>query len=240
MAGVVRLAGAASIQDIHGGVIMLYRYLSLVRRLAVVWVLLAGPGQPLQAQTVAAAAAESPRVFRAADFKWPVLIESLHNGTLESAVNADEAVFILYYLQSLNEVFGDSEMKVFLSAQCFTDLHDAEMEARLQSMFWLRILPQAMGDLGGVLSEKNTSLSDSMARRYPMLANITRDLSRDVSTGAFDRLFILGNLPKILKTKAHQDALILFTNYGCSSEVTTRVYKNAVNFVKARAAAANN
>lgn len=178
--------------------------------------------------------ATEDRKFNASDFKWPTLIESLYSGTLEKKINTDESAFILYYIKSINEVFGDSDMKIFIGSECFTNIYDAEMDARLQSMFWLQIIPKAIKELGSVMTEKDKTLTEAMSTRYPMLTSAVQDITKKVPTGEYDRLFILANLPKILNTKAHQDALVLFTAYGCSSPVTIRIYSNAVAFVKAR------
>jgi hypothetical protein len=105
------------------------------------------------------------RPFTASDFKWPTLIEHLNDGSLGDAVNTDEAVFILYYLKEMNAVFGDPDMKVFIDAQCFTKVFDAEMSARLQSMFWTKVMPKAVWELGALIKD-DRAISESLASRF--------------------------------------------------------------------------
>lgn len=172
------------------------------------------------------------RPFTASDFKWPALIKHLHKGSLKGAMSTDEAVFVLYYLKEMNEVFGDPDMKVFIDAQCFTQVFDSEMSARLLSMFWTQVLPKALWELAALIKE-DRGIAEAMRARYPLLSGVIEDLTRDSPKGTMDRLFILGNLPRILQAKARQDALTLFSSYGCDSTVTRRTYSNAVLFVRA-------
>jgi hypothetical protein len=185
-------------------------------------------------------AEEAPRAaaFDASDFKWPELMEQLYKGTATGAVNTDEAVFILYYLKEMNEVFGDPDMKVFIDPVCFTRVFDAEMSARLKSMFWTKVVPQAVLELGGVLTT-DRPVAQVLSERYPILAGVLRDLAKEVPGGQLDRIFILANLPHILQAKARQDAITLFSHYQCKSDVTRRIYANAVTFVKTYGARAS-
>lgn len=151
---------------------------------------------------------------------------------MSATVNTEEAVFILYYLKEMNEVFGDPDMKVFIDAKCFTQVYSADMSARLQSMFWTKVLPKALWELGSVVAD-DRPLSETMPQRYPILAGMIKDVVAETPSGKLDRIFILGNLPRIMQAKARQDALTLFSTYGCAGAVTRRIYGNSVSFVKA-------
>ena len=170
--------------------------------------------------------------FKASDFKFPELIERLNKGDSTSIVNTDEAVFALYYLKELNEVFGDPDMKVFIDAKCFTDVYNADMSAQLQAVFWTKVLPKGLWELGTVLSD-GRPLGEALAGRYPILSGMLKQVASDVPEGKLDRLFILYNFPRILQSRARQDAITLFSKYKCENPVTHRIYANAVLFVKA-------
>jgi hypothetical protein len=179
-----------------------------------------------QTEEVAEARSYSP-----ADFKWPALIDVLYEGNVQSKVTTDEAIFILYYLKEMNDVFGDAEMKLFMDHECFISVYDPEVTARLQSVFWTKVLPGALWEVGGLLNDEK-GLFEAMGTRYPIFAGMLKDLSQEVPKGSLDRLFILGKLPSILQARARQDALTLFVKYGCGNPVTKRVYSSMVSFTK--------
>ena len=192
----------------------------------------AAVGEVAQAESEAQPQAPATPAFNAADFKFPELIERLNKGDSTAIVNTDEAVFALYYLKEFNEVFGDPDMKVFLDEKCFTEVYDADMTAQLQAVFWTKVLPRGLWELGTVLSD-GRPLAEALSGRYPILSGMLKQVASDVPEGKLDRLFILGNFPKILQTRARQDAITLFKKYKCESPVTRRIYANAVVFVKA-------
>lgn len=187
-----------------------------------------------QQYTVGGVTAHSPpeQAFKASDFKFPELMQSLNNGESREIVNTDEAVFALYYLKEMNEVFGDPDMKVFIDAKCFTQIYDADMSARLQAVFWTKVLPKGLWEMGSVMAD-GRPFGEALSRRYPILSGMLKEIAGEVPDGKLDRLFILGNFPSILQARARQDALTLFSTYGCANPVTRRIYANAVKFVKA-------
>lgn len=175
--------------------------------------------------------AAQARAYDSSDFKWPSLMDVLYEGDVQNRVATDEAIFILYYLKEMNEVFGDAEMKVFIDSQCFISVYDPEVSARLQSVFWTKVLPTALWELGALLRDEKGAV-EAMKVRYPILADILRNLSNELPNGTLDRLFILSKLPSILQARARQDALTLFSQYGCTNPVTTRIYASVVEFTK--------
>lgn len=186
-----------------------------------------------QAADGGAAGPERRRSFVASDFKWPALMKGLNDGTMKGAAKTDEAVFILYYLKEFNGVFADPDTKVLLGSACFAQVYNAEMDARLQAVFWTKALPKAVFELASLLTGAGPT-PQALREHYPVFASVLDDLAQELPAGKLDRLFLLANLPKILQARARQDALTLFNDglYGCRHEVTRRIYANAFDLVK--------
>ena len=139
--------------------------------------------------------------FNARDFKQAEVVEMLYGEALPSRLSSDEAVLVLYYLKEMNEVFGDPDMKVFIDASCFIDVYDATMNAKLQSMFWSKVLPHALIEVVALLKQEKP-IADALSDRYPILSGMARDLSRDLPNGTIDRMFLFGNMSRIVQTQA--------------------------------------
>ena len=178
------------------------------------------------------------REFEASDFKWPELIESLNNGTLDNDVGTDESIFILYYIKELNDIFADTITQAFIGPDCYTDVYNAEMDAKLKTMFFLTILPKALKEMGAAAFGGEGSMQ-ALSARYPIMKGYLEDISEQAGDDKLKRLAMLYQLPKILSNKAKQDAITLITKYQCSNDVTKSVYKNAYSYVNSNVAILN-
>lgn len=171
--------------------------------------------------------------FDASKFRWPEFVEMLYQGNLEAAKaqTPDYVFMMLLYIKDINEFFSDPGMNAFHDPQCFAELYEPEMEARLSAFLWSEQIPKVLLEVMSLLL-KDTREEDSLKVRYPFIATILGDLRDQIPKGRLDRLMYVTKMRSILRDNAKKDALTLFVGYRCSSKVTQAVYKNAVRFVE--------
>jgi len=185
-----------------------------------------------QAQTAAA----QERAFDIEDFQWKEFIQALHAADFETAKaqSSDQVFLMLLYLKDMNEVFSDPTMSAFFgdSKKCFTQLYDPKLNAMLDAMVWGKQIPKIIYEVISLMKNQGTNTGEFFEDQYPFLGTILGNLRDQIPKGRLEQLAFVIRLREIFRDRAKKDALTLFTEYGCESQVTHAVYKNAVHFVE--------